>query len=179
YLQCHFGRKKGNQGVNTVLAGWYTLAEVADGTDPTHLCKLEVSCGTPVALYDIRSDPNERANLMKYPPSFCSARVNQLVTILRDAITARRWHHPCFELKLPCAPSCPAGNRPMFVMEPRLMTDVVLAPVLALFSPSFYRRIGEASFGRALLYLGYLSLLFSLAIAGLLVLRWMPALDAL
>src|SRR5262245_47672606 len=67
----------------------------------------------------------------------------------------------------------------MFVMEPRLMTDVVLAPVLALFSPSFYRRIGEASFGRALLYLGYLSLLFSLAIAGLLVLRWMPAMDAL
>jgi hypothetical protein len=67
----------------------------------------------------------------------------------------------------------------MHVTEPRLMTDVVLAPFLALFSPSFYRRIGEASLGRAFLYLCYLSFFFSLAIGALLVWRWMPAVDAI
>ena len=81
--------------------GWYVIAEVAAGSAPTHLCKLEVSCGSPVKLYDIQADPNERSDVLKRPPSFCGDRVDALVDLLRDGITARGWYNPCFELRLP------------------------------------------------------------------------------
>ena len=58
------------------------------------------------------------------------------------------------------------------------VVDLLFGPGLAFFSAGFYRRTGQRSLGRALLYLGYLSFLFSLGIAALFVWRWMPAVDA-
>ena len=56
--------------------------------------------------------------------------------------------------------------------------DLLFGPVLAFFSAGFYRRTGQRALWRALLYLGYMSFLFSLGIAALFVWRWMPAVDA-
>ena len=44
------------------------------------------------------------------------------------------------------------------------MTDIVLGPVLSLYSVAFYRRVARQRLGRGLAYLVYLSSLYSAAI---------------
>jgi arylsulfatase A-like enzyme len=100
YLQCLFGLKKGSSGLQPDQ-GWYVLAEVADGTAPTHLCKFYVACGKRVKLHDLASDPNEKRNLDRTPTSFCGARMNDLIDILRTNLMDKGWYDPCFEVALP------------------------------------------------------------------------------
>ncbi len=57
------------------------------------------------------------------------------------------------------------------------MTDIVLGPVLSLYSVAFYRRLAQERLGRGLAYLVYLSSLYSAAIAIALLAFWLPAAD--
>ena len=57
------------------------------------------------------------------------------------------------------------------------MTDIVLGPVLSLYSVAFYRRVARQRLGRGLAYLVYLSSLYSTAIAIALLAFWLPAAD--
>ena len=57
------------------------------------------------------------------------------------------------------------------------MTDLVLGPVLSLYSVAFYRRVARQRLGRGLAYLVYLSSLYSAAIAIALLAFWLPAAD--
>jgi arylsulfatase A-like enzyme len=100
YRQCIFGREKGSQGIAHLRKGWYVLAEVRDAENLIHLCKLYRSCGKPLRLYDLRSDPNERDNLTKVPAAFCAGRMTELVDVLREAITDKGWYESCFDENL-------------------------------------------------------------------------------
>ena len=57
------------------------------------------------------------------------------------------------------------------------MTDIVLGPVLSLYSVAFYRRLAQQRLGRGLAYLVYLSSLYAAAIAIALLAFWLPAAD--
>src|SRR5204862_429845 len=57
------------------------------------------------------------------------------------------------------------------------MTDIVLGPVLSLYSVAFYRRVARQRLGRGLAYLVYLSSLYSAAISIALLAFWLPAAD--
>ena len=57
------------------------------------------------------------------------------------------------------------------------MMDLVLGPVLSLYSVAFYRRVARQRLGRGLAYLVYLSSLYSAAIAIALLAFWLPAAD--
>src|SRR6266566_3625425 len=61
--------------------------------------------------------------------------------------------------------------------RPGAMTDIVLGPVLSLYSVAFYRRVARQRLGRGLAYLVYLSSLYSAAIAIALLAFWLPAAD--
>ncbi len=101
YVQCLFGREKGSQGIGQVKKGWYVLAEVTDAPNATHLCKLYVTCGRRVGLFDLRADPNERSNLDQQRETFCGGRLDDMVEILRGGIQDRGWYDGCFERELP------------------------------------------------------------------------------
>jgi hypothetical protein len=101
YAQCVFGREKGSQGISNVKKGWDVLAEVTDGANPAHLCKLYVTCGRQVGLFDLQSDPNEKTNLEDEPGTFCGSRLGDLVDILRGGIQDRGWYNACFEQQVP------------------------------------------------------------------------------
>ena len=55
------------------------------------------------------------------------------------------------------------------------MMDLVLGPVLSLYSVAFYRRVARQRLGRGLAYLVYLSSLYSAAIAIAFLAFWLPA----
>jgi hypothetical protein len=57
------------------------------------------------------------------------------------------------------------------------MTDIVLGPVLSLYSVAFYRRVARQRLGRGLAYLVYLSSLYSASISIALLAFWLPAVD--
>jgi len=57
------------------------------------------------------------------------------------------------------------------------VTDIVLGPVLSLYSVAFYRRVARQRLGRGLAYLVYLSSLYAAAIAIALLAFWLPAAD--
>jgi hypothetical protein len=70
FQQCLFGMRSGDQGTlpngrTNALArdGWYVLAEMKDGGDRTHLCKLYRHGDGVDRLYDLTVDPNEKVDL--------------------------------------------------------------------------------------------------------------------
>jgi hypothetical protein len=59
------------------------------------------------------------------------------------------------------------------------MADVLLAPLLSLFSGSFYARIRQASLAHGLTYLAYLALLIAVTAVAMLRQVWLPMTDEL
>src|SRR5262249_10384814 len=110
FRQCLFDRDHGASQSIAGGDGWNLVADVIDGNNKKHLCRLRRNdCGNSTqSVFDLTDDPNEKNDL--YPASkqgFCKDQLACLQGILRYNVKdLRRWADGCTDTQWPTPGGC-------------------------------------------------------------------------